>query len=380
MDWRPILPLIAAIGLIGSNALALSPIATLVALDLSGSAEDVIVAAAAYGLGTAGAALLLAPLADRTGPARALYRSLWLWVVALVASTLAPAVWVLVAAQALAGVGVGMALPAIYSLAAERAAPGQQARTMGLVMTGWMLSMVAGVALAALVADLWGWRSVYGGLGALGALITLSLRPAPEPTRIARASSPISALRVPGIARALLAVGCLSLGFYGSYSYIGTALQTALGASPAQAGLLPLSYGIGFGASVLLDGWLDRLGPRRALPLVALFIAAVYAAMAAGAQSFSALLALAALWGMGQHAGLTLTVTRLTALDPDQRGAIMGLNSTVMYLGVFGGALLFRPAFVSGGIGACLLGSAALAVLLLLEALAPTPSTRARPA
>lgn len=378
MQLRPVLPLIAAIGLVGANALALSPIATLVAEGLNSTAPEVIRASAAYGLGTAGAALLLAPLADRIGAARALFRALVLWIAALAISTFAPTAGILIAAQAVAGVAVGMALPAIYSLAAERSVPGQEARTMGLVLSGWMIAMVAGVALSAVVADVLGWRSVYAGLTALGAAVAYSLRPGPTTAHLtARATSPLTALAVPGIGRGLFSVLCLSLGFYGSYSYIGTALQQALGATPTQAGLLPLTYGIGFGLSVFLDTHLDRIGPRRATPFVALMIAAVYLAMALSSAHFGALLALAVLWGIVQHMGLNLTVMRLSALDPAQRGAIMGLNSTMMYLGVSGGALLFAPAYGVGGIGACLLASAALALVMAIEAALPR---RASPA
>lgn len=368
MNIRPVLPLIAAIGLIGSNALALSPIATLVAQGLGSTPGDVIVASAAYGLGTAGAALLLAPLADRTGPAVALFRALVLWLICVTVSAAAPNVTVLIAAQALAGIAVGMALPAIYSLAAERAAPGDEARTIGMVLSGWMVSMVFGVAVSAFVADAFGWRMVYGGLAVLGAVVTFALRPKDVARPQGNATSPLTALNVPGIGRALFSVICLSLGFYGSYSYIGTALQEGLGATPSQAGLLPLTYGAGFGTAVLFDKQLDRIGARRALPLVALAIGAVYLSMALSAASFAALLALAFAWGIFQHFGLTLTVMRLTALDPAQRGAIMGLNSTMMYLGVFGGALLFRPAYEGGGLVWCLLASMALTVLMAIEA------------
>lgn len=375
---RSALPLIAAIGIIGSNSLALSPMAASVAAGFGAEPADVLRASAAYGIGTAGAALTLAPLADRFGAARTLAAALALLAVALGASAAAPHTFALVLAQGLAGIAAGAAIPAAYVRAAESAAPGLEARTLGLVLTGWMLSMVAGVSLASLVADHLGWRVVYAILALGTSLLVLGLVRRMPAARPGHATSPLGALRVPGIGRALFSVSVLSLGFYGTYSYVGTAIQTELGRSASAAGLLPLLYGLGFGVSAVFDRTLDRAGPRRALPVAAVTIAAVYLLMAAGSGSFTILVALAFVWGVFQHMGLTLTVMRLTALDPARRGAIMGLNSAAMYAGVFGGALLFRPLFEAGGITLCLVVSAGLAALMLAEALLPV--RRALPA
>ncbi|TGU42009.1 MFS transporter, partial [Mesorhizobium sp. M00.F.Ca.ET.186.01.1.1] len=91
-------------------------------------------------------------------------------------------------------------------------------------------------------------------------------------------------------------------------------------------------YGFGFGAAALLDGVIDRLGARRVMPFAYLLVAAVYVAMATASGSFGLLMATIALWGLANHFGLNVLVMRLTALDPTQRGTIMGLNSSVTYL------------------------------------------------
>jgi DHA1 family inner membrane transport protein len=65
-------------------------------------------------------------------------------------------------------------------------------------------------------------------------------------------------------------------------------------------------------------------------------------------------------WGVGNHVGLNLLLRRLGELDPNQRGAIMGLYSAITYLCVFAGALLYRPIFLHFGFAACAWASAML--------------------
>ena len=374
-----ILLLMFCVGLIGANSLVLSPIAASVAEGLGlSSAAEAMTAAGIYGVGVALSALFLAPRADRVGAHIALKTALALVTLGLGISGFAPSLAILSFGQGLTGVGVGMALPAIYSLAAVIAPKGQESRVMGLVLTGWTLSMVGGVTLAAHIADLWGWRMVFFLLTGAMVVISFVVQTArfPEQPTSTRVTSPLSALQAPGILPALFSVLMLGTGFYGIYNYLGAHLTTNMGREVCEAGLLTLSYGIGFGAATLLDPWLDRVGPRRGLLAVFSTLTAYYFLGTLWATQYTALIVFMFGWGVLQHLGLNLTVSRLSQLDPAQRGAVMGLNSTVMYLSVFGATVLFRPIFEGGGLTACLLGSTALAVAGAMEALIARLSAR----
>lgn len=364
-----LLTLMASVGVIGANGLLLSPIASAVAPGLSASVDEVLLAAAAYGLCTAASALVLAPVSDRVGADRALPAALSCLALSLVASALAPVVWLFWVAQGLAGLATGVALPATYALAAHSAPPGAEARTMGRVVSGWTLSLVAGVTLAALLTDLVGWRWVYGGMGITTCAVILLLlrRPIPAPRGVA--TSPLTALSVPGILPALAAMGALMLAFYLCYTYLGAHVTGPLGRSTAAAGLVALSYGVGFGLAAFADPMLDRVGPRRAAgPLFGITIL-LYLGMVWASASYAALLATAFLWGLTQHLGLTLAVGRLTALDPRQRGAILGLNSAITYVAVFGGATLGGVLMRHFGFASLPVVSAILLLCLTVEAI-----------
>ena len=175
MAQNPVLLLTCAIGVIGANSLLLSPIAPAVAEGFAGaSPASVLIGVSAYGIGTAASALMLAPLADRFGADRVVAAALMLLTLGLGLTAAAPALFVLWVAQAVAGIAAGAALPSIYTLAASVSPPGKEVQTMGRVLTGWTLSLVAGVSLSAILTDVLGWRVVFALLAAIAQVLTLS--------------------------------------------------------------------------------------------------------------------------------------------------------------------------------------------------------------
>ena len=371
---RPVLLLTASIAIIGSNSLVLSPIAGAVAASFPGSsAADVMVAAAVYGLGTAFSALVFAPMADRIGAERSLLRAMAVLAAALGLSAFAPGIWTLCLAQAVAGLAAGAALPAIYSLSAQVAPKGRESEILGVVLTGWTLSMVVGVSLAAVLADVAHWRSVFA-VFSVSAVVILVLvartKGWGESTTGGATTSPITALRVPGVTRVLAICAAYMIAFYGLYTYLGAHLEDVLGYKTAAVGIAPLSYGLGFGAAVILDGMIDRHGTDRVAPTVFAALTLAYLSIAVFAGAYWVVMGLCFLWGLINHLGLNLIVGRLGALDPSQRGAIMGLYSAVTYLCVFAGAIGFRPVFGTYGLEGCALMSAALIALVAVDAVA----------
>ncbi|MER9067170.1 MFS transporter [Mesorhizobium sp. M0902] len=370
---KPPIPALAyvltgCIAVIGSNSLVLGPIAPAVAASFGTSVPAVMIASAAFGLGTSASALFLARYIDRLGARRMLQGALLLLAIALVASAAAPTVTALVAAQLLAGIAAGVAMPAIYASSAAIAPPGRESGTIGVVLTGWTLSMVAGVSLSAVLADLVHWRAVFAAVAVLAALAlaSLALTSLSDVRKSGPAPTPLGALSVPGIVPLLVACAAFMTAFYGVYGYLGDHLHNGLGRPVSANGLAALAYGAGFGAAALLDGVIDRLGARRVMPFAYLLVAVVYVVIAAASSSFHLTIAVIAVWGLANHFGLNVLVMRLSALDPARRGTIMGLNSAVTYLAVFVGTTAFGPLYSTFGFAA----SAVIAALLMLIAAA----------
>lgn len=361
--------------IIGANSLVLPPIAPAVATDLSSDVASVLQAAAAYGGGTILSALFLAPRADVIGPAKALRLSCCLLVIALTLSCLAPDIFLLFIGQALAGIGAGVALPTIYSLAVQVAPEGRRKQTIGFVLSGWTFSLIGGVTLSAILADHISWRIVYAIMAGFTAIIWLLLIRSDFATQQHRqpeqTSSPLAALRTPGIYRGLLSNAMLMLAFNGAYLYLGSHVVENMSLSTSSAGVITMFYGAGFGLASLLNRHLEMMSMRRTGVFAFGGLTFCYMLMELSAHSYVWLLPIAIIWGVFQHFALNLVVERLTSLDPFRPGAIMGLNSAATYSTVLGGAILYRIPYEHGGLAACLAFSALFALLGCLEAFWP---------
>jgi predicted MFS family arabinose efflux permease len=295
--------------------------------------------------------------------------ALTLLAAALVFSALSPNVTVLVAAQLVAGIASGVALPAIYSRAAAVAPPGRESRTIGVVLTGWTVSMVAGVSLSAVLADLVHWRAVFAVIAGLALMAgaMLSINKSRDVLTPQSAPLPLEALKIQGAKPLLIACGAFMAAFYGMYGYLGDYLHNVLGEPVSANGLAALVYGLGFGAAALLDNVVDRLGARRVMPAAFLATGSVYVGMALLGGTFVAVLIAVFFWGLANHFGLNVLIMRLSALDPARRGTIMGLNSAVTYLAGFVGTTAFGPLYSAFGFAT---SAVVAAVLMLIAALA----------
>lgn len=349
------LVLLGVVATVGSNSLVLSPILTDVSEGLETTAAITARAIAAYGGATALSALLLAPMIDRYGSRKMLTRGLMALALGIGLSALAGN-WILLALfQALAGLGAGIVLPATYALATKSAPKGQDARLLGRVLTGWSVSLVLGVPASALIADALGWRACFVILSllAVAALAGLARVPEDAPDEASQTTNYIGLLRSNLTWRiGLLLVICFAymIAFYGVYPFIGDHVRRTLDASTSFAGLFALTYGVGFGAASLADGFLDRYDSKKLFPLALLAIGAIYAALGQAATEPLLLLSACLMWGFLNHFGLNILVLLLSRFAGAARGAILGINSAVTYLGVLCGAALFGPLYEQQGL------------------------------
>jgi MFS transporter, DHA1 family, inner membrane transport protein len=368
--------LTCCIGVVGANSLLLGPIAPDVSRSFGVEVPSVMMAAAAYGLGAAISALFLAHYIDRFGAQRTLKAAMAVLPIPLLVCAASPSVSIMIAAQLIAGIISGIAVPAVYASAAAIAPLGRERKTVSVVLTGWMLSMVAGVSVSAFLADLVNWRAVYAvtALLALGALLLLTRVKRYSKPPIGRAAMPLTALVLPGI-KSLLFTGIAFLtAFYGVYGYLGDYLRHGLGLSLSVNGLVALAYGLGFGSAVFFDHAVERLGPKWSLSAVLTLIATTYLVLALAGKGLIEVLILVGLLGLFNHIGMNLLIVRLTAIDRDKGGVIMGLNAAATNLAAFAGASGFGPVYERYGFASIAyvgmaLTIAAIIVVAVLQAI-----------
>jgi predicted MFS family arabinose efflux permease len=364
--------LTAGVVVVGAQAFVLAPLLPDIAAGLAASTTEAGRALSAYGAGIVASALLLGRRLDAVPRRTVLLAGMGALAVAAAASAVAPHWSLLALAQLVGGIGVGVVLPTTYALAAELAPPGTAARATGRVLTGWSIALVAGVPLATVLGDAVGWRAAFGTLAALCAAQTAlyALLPATPATGGERRAFG-AALHAPGVAALLTGVLAYMAAFYGVFAFVGVEVRALHGGGATTAGLVALAYGLGFGVAAAADRLLDRLGTARLVAPVLALLAAVYLALAATIGTFALFLAVATVWGLVNHVGLTLLLTRLAQAAPGLRGAVLALNTAATYGGAAVAGALGGPLYEAAGFGWL---AVAAAVLLALA----VPVTRVR--
>jgi len=155
--------LVLTITFVASEALAVVTVMPVVARDLGGLRLYGWVFSG-FMLGSVIGIVAAGREADRRGPAVPFVAGVVLFGSGLAVAGLAPSMGVLVAGRVLQGVGAG-AVPSVAYAAIGRSLPGPlRARMMAVLSTAWVAPGLAGPAISAEVARLFGWRWVFLGL------------------------------------------------------------------------------------------------------------------------------------------------------------------------------------------------------------------------
>ncbi len=333
---RPLWLLTLSLAAVGIQALMLSPLLTDIAKGLDTGAKQIGFASGAYGIGVAASALLAAPRLGKWRKRTAIRIAFSVLAVGLLICTAATAWQVLAAGQLIAGLASGVIIPATYALTGDISRPGERSRALGRVLFGWSVSMVAGVPLAAVLSAFAGWRGTFLIVAVISALMVVAGALLPktvghdESERVSYAGT----LRTPGVLLGYIATFSYMIGFYQTYTFIGDHVRQLHGTGAWLGGAISMSYGLGFGAGVIFDKWIDTTGPRKLLALGLFLVGLNYAVLPFAAQSLVAVTIYPVLWGLANHFCMTTLVSYLGSLSAERRGAIMGLFSFVTYVSV----------------------------------------------
>uniref|UniRef100_A0AAU2VEG9 MFS transporter n=1 Tax=Streptomyces sp. NBC_00003 TaxID=2903608 RepID=A0AAU2VEG9_9ACTN len=367
-----VLALMAGIFAVGSEELVVSPLLVDMAESFDTTVAVMALSVSTYGIGTAVGALLFAPLGDRGSRRLSLATGMAAFVLGTVLCAFAAGPGLFFTGRALAGLATGAFVPTAYAFVGDQISYRHRAKAMGIVVSSWSISLVLGVPMGSFLGQWASWRWTFGLLSILGVLVTCGLlragresRPAADEVSLSSQDAPVTAAPAQGwlrsAARAFLAprvpVYVLAtflnmLGFYGMYTYLGSALQFRFGSTSSMTGVMILLYGLGFSTSFVTGRWADERGKERVL--VALLAGLVPAlVLIPFVVRWTALLVLCLfLWGAMQSLVVTLLSTLLSESSPSHRGTILAFYSLATNLAVALGAALLGPLFTAYGFSA----------------------------
>jgi len=391
-EWRGLtVGLLVTVTLVASEALAVATVLPLVARDLHGVSLYGWVISAFF-LGTLVGLVVGGEEVDRRGPATPFAVALVVFAAGLLIAGLAPAMWVVVAARGLQGLGAG-AVPAIAYASIGREIPDElRPRVFALLSTAWVVPGIVGPGLAAAVAAAFGWRVVFLGLlpfvavagiapyralrrigpggasetgrrivpalglAAAAALVleALALRSLLSLPLLAAAgvigARPLRILFPPGTVRAraglpatVLVRGLLTFAFFGADTFVPLAVVSVRHSTTALAGAALTSATLLWTAGA----WVQERGViargarffvRRGLAILVVGIGTTGAVLLPGVPPAVAV----ATWGIaGFGIGLAyspLTLTTLREAEPGQEGSASASLTLAENLGVALGA------------------------------------------
>jgi len=298
-----------------------------------------------------------------------------------IAAAAADGLGTLLAARVLTALGAAATTPAATALAAHINPAALRARAMAVVTGGLTAATVLGVPAGRLVADdLGGHRPAFllaALLCAAAALLVGLLAPAAPGEAPVSLSARLQVLR-DHATLGLLTVSLLAcLGTFAAYGYLSL-LVTDGGTGTDTAAVL-LAFGIGGVLGNHLGGRAaDRLGPRRPLVTVLAGCAALLSLLGPvthGALGSVGLLAIAGVWGALFWGFNPPLFAALIQRDPARSGVLLGLNASLVHLGIAGAATLGGTIVDDVGISAV---PPVAAAITFAAALAAALSTRHR--
>lgn len=305
--------------------------------------------------------LLLAPLGDRFDRRRIILVKGTLLALTLLLCGFASSWHVLLLSSLAIGLVATVAqdiIPAAATLAHES----RRGTTVGMVMTGLLAGILLSRVFSGIVAELFGWRSVYAIAAAGVWLVTLTLwyvLPAFKPETTLRYPALLRSLgklwmEYSALRRAALAQGLLSIAFSAFWSTLAIMLAERFHLGSAVAGAFGLAGAAGALAAPLAGSIADRRGPnfvtKIASGLVVISFALMFVLPLLPVPAQLAVIVISAIgFDLGIQASLVAHQTIIYALNPAARSRLNAIMFTVVFIGMALGASLGSKALETFG-------------------------------
>jgi predicted MFS family arabinose efflux permease len=375
LSGRLVLLLAVACGATVANLYYAQPLLDTIAdaLSVSPGTAGLLVTATQAGYVTG--LVLIVPLGDLLQRRKLVSRLLVIDAVALAGACAAPSLGVLGVALAVVGVS-SVAAQILVPFASTLAPEAERGRVVGRVMSGLLLGILLARTVAGLVAEVGGWRLIYGlAAGAMLILAFVLRRTLPEVPPPGGNLSYGSLLRSVGVLireeptlRLRMALGFLSMA---SFSGLWTSISFLLsgpdyGYGEAVIGLFSLA-GLAGAAIASFAGRIADAGRQLAGTRVAgLAVLAGWGLMSLGESSLVALLAGIVILDLGIQALQILNQSVIFRLRPEARSRLNTAYMTAYFAGAVSGSAGASFAWSRGGWGAVSAAGAVAAALCLL--------------
>lgn len=384
-----VLLLASGAGLAVASLYYSQPMLGVLSADIGASAREVGLMPTLTQLGYALGILFLAPLGDRLDRRFIILLKAAALTAALLLAAASPSIHVLLIASLAIGITATMAQD-IVPAAATMAPEAHRGKVVGTVMTGLLLGILLSRVVSGLVAQAFGWRTMFViaaiSIAAIGVAAWRGLPRFQATTQLAYGALLGSLLdllrRHRALRRAALAQGLLSVGFSAFWSTLAVMLHgEPFHMGSAAAGMFGLAGAAGALAAPIAGRLADRRGPELVTRLGSGLVMLSFAAMSlAPLMSQTAQLWLLAACAIGFDLGVQATLiahqTIVYGIDPAARSRLNAVLFVGMFVGMATGAVSGSLLLAAWGWTAVTLLATAMGLAALLVRLWPSGPVR----
>ena len=356
----------------------LDPLVPTLAAEFTRSIAQVAAVATAFAAAYAVGQPFLGPVADSIGKLRTISICLGMLALLSIAAGFAGSFETLTAVRMIAGVAAGGVIPVAMAAIGDRAPMTERQIMLGRFLVLMIVGQMAGAACSGLIAEHFGWRSVFVMAGAIagiaGLLVVVVLKPRPNALRppLSFKTALASYAAVFANPRSKLLYGLVVVEgslIFGMPPYIAAILHERADVGPSQAGLVIAGTGLGgIVYGVLTRILVERLGPTRMTTLGGIVMGLAYALFSLAFLPWWSAVAIFTLSGFGFFLMHGTFQAQATELAPTARGSAVALFACALFCGHALGPVLMGAALHLFGTSGAILIFAAGIVLLGLAA------------
>lgn len=331
--------------LVGTSEFVIAGILDRIASDtgvtLAAAGQLITVYSLAYAIGTP----ILIAITAKMDRRKLMLAALTLFFIGNLVTILTTGFSMLLAARIILAVGTGVFMVVALTVAANIAQQGKQGSAIATVLLGFNLALILGVPLGRVIAGYYDWKIIFTGIGilsliamfVLGLTIPKSKGETPVPIR-----EQLSLLKTPRISIALSIGFFWILGYTIIYTYISPFLLNITGMSDRMVSMGLFAFGIASLLGSQVGGYgADKWGIPRTLIGGLLFHSGILLLMTGLAQtSVFIMLPLLMLWSFFAWSTGPVQQVYLIGMAPKASGIVLSLNTSIIQLGMAGGAII----------------------------------------
>ncbi|GGP98212.1 putative MFS family arabinose efflux permease [Actinomadura coerulea] len=385
VHWRTRLLLAAVCGVAVASVYAGQPVLGVMGGDLGVPVDSLGWFVAAGQLGYLAGLVLLVPLGDMLDRRRLIAAHLALVAAGTAVTAVAPGAWAAFSGLAAAGVFAVVVQTAV-AYTASISPPAERGRNLGIVTSGVVIGILGARIVAGVLADVWGWRSIYLVLAALAgvlALLSLTSLPADARTDTARYGQVLRSLGGLFVQPVFLGRGLIAFFLFASFGTLWSGMALPLAGEPwhlteAQIGLFGVAGLAGALGAARSGRWGDAGHARLVTGIALALLVASWAAIGQLPWSLPLLVLGVVLLDFAVQAVHVSNQHTLTTAYPDRTSTTIGAYMVFYSLGSALGAAATTALFdATGWIGPTVLGTTLALCALATWAVTPRVAGRA---